>query len=101
MLPMVRDYLLILFGKLFFMFLAFVAFVFCAFVGYSFFCGFSRAYFEIYEILTCPAMRFFVGLVVFGCLFHTAEYKSSPKKFDTNAYLDRVFFEHDTGNRMF
>lgn len=101
MMSMIRDYLLMFFVKIIFALLFLALFLFCVLVGYSFLYGLSGAYTEVIEIVTCPTMKFFVGLAVVGSLFHTAEYKNSPKKFNTNKYLDRIFFEHDSGSRMF
>ena len=101
MLSMIRDYLILLFVKVLFAGIAFIVFMLVVFLGYYFFCDYGRAINEVMAILTSDSLKFFLGLVSIGLLFHSAEYKSSPKKFNTNKYLDRVFFEHDTGNRMF
>lgn len=101
MLSMIRDYFLLLFAKAIFAVLFFALFMLVVFLGYCFFCNYGRAIHEVTDILTCDTLKFFLGLASIGLFFHTAEYKSSPKKFDTNKYLDRVFFEHDNGARMF
>ena len=103
MLSMIVDYILLVIIKIlmavFFAGLAGLA----IFLAYWIFCDYTTAVMTLKGIAFDKngIGKFFATLVFVGCFFHTSEYKSSPKKFNTNKYLDRVFFEHDSGNRMF
>ena len=103
MLSMIVDYILLVIIKIliaaFFAGLAGLA----IFLAYWIFCDYTTAVMTLKGIVFDKdgIRKFFATLVLVGCLFHTSEYKSSPKNFNTNKYLDRVFFEHDSRNRMF
>ena len=103
MLSMIVDYLFLLIAKIlivvFFIGLGAVV-IFLAYWG---FIDYATAIRKIQSILMGDVMMFFPLLLLVGCMFHAPDTSniSSRKKFNTNKYLDRVFFEHDTGNRMF
>ena len=101
MLSMIVDYILLVIIKIliaaFFAGLAGLA----IFLAYWIFCDYTTAVMTLKGIAFDKngIGKFFATLVLVGCFFHTSEYKT-PKKFNANKYLDRVFFEHDTGVRM-
>ncbi len=103
MLSMIFDYIFTVIVKIlivaFFIGLGEVV-VFLAYWG---FIDYATAILKIQSILMGDVMMFFSLLLLVGCMFHAPDTSSvsSRKKFNTNKYLDRVFFEHDTGNRMF
>ncbi len=103
MLSMIVNYFFLLIAKILIVvfFIGLGALV--IFLVYWIFCDYTTAVMTLKGIVFDKngIGAFFATLVLVGCFFHTAEYKSSSKKFDTNKYLDRVFFEHDTGARMF
>lgn len=103
MLSMIVDYLFLLIAKILIVafFIGLGALV--VFLAYWGFIDYATAIRKIQSILMGDVMMFFSLLLLVGCMFHTPDTKSisSRKKFNTNKYLDRVFFEHDSGNRMF
>ena len=101
MIAMIFDYIFTVIVKLlllvFFIGLGALV-VFFAYWGFS---DYTTAISTVKDVLTGDTALFFDLLLLVGCFFHTPEYKSSSKReFNTNKYLDRVFFEHDTGVRM-
>jgi hypothetical protein len=103
MLSMIRDYLIMVLAKIIVgaFFGGLVLFGF--FILYWIFRDYATAATTMKATLTCDAAKFFSLLLLVGCFLHTAEYKSAPKKseFNTCKYLDKVFFEHDTGSKMY
>ena len=101
MIAMIFDYIFTVIVKLLLLafFIGLGALV--IFLAYWGFADYATAILKIKHIFTGDAAVFFGLLLLVGCFFHTSEYKSSSKReFNANKYLDRVFFEHDTGVRM-
>lgn len=103
MLSMIKNYLVMFFAKV----LIVISFILLGasvvFLAYWVIVDYATAISKIKSILMGDVMIFFSLLLFVGCMFHAPDTKgnSSRKKFNTNRYLDRVFFEHDSGSRMF
>lgn len=102
MIAMIFDYIFTVIVKLLLLvfFIGLGALV--IFLAYWGFADYATAMLKVTRVFTNDMAVLMYILLTVGCMFHTPSSKdtSSRKKFNANKYLDRVFFEHDSGVRM-